>query len=321
MYGLVIENPRIGLCELAGRLDRSQEAVSELIRRMVELSLLQPPGQGDASFIATHPLLAIRQMIEREQVALEEHWQRLQRNYEALLSVLPKLAANVYHPTEHRPPERIGTVHQIHHTIESLIVHAREQIQVFMAPSDNKVCVAVADRLLHVAALRQGVTNRVIYPEAGRTDPAGLIWPADLHAGGTEIRLVRDLPIWLVIVDGATAVLPADGSRPDGAALLIRDSGTVAALTALFESFWTQGSLLAVTREKSDGQCTDLDREILCRLASGQTDEAVARHVEVSVRTLRRHVAALMKQVDARSRFELAIEATARGWVKPTSAR
>lgn len=318
LYGLVIENPQIGLGELASRLGRSEESVSELLDWMIELSLFQP-GQGDVTFVAKHPLLAIRWMIERELASLGDHWQRLRHNYEALLPILPKLAANTYHPAEARPAQRVESAREVYHTIESLIVHAQEQILVFMAPSDNEVCIAVADRLLHVALLRRGVQNRVIYPEVGRASPAGRIDPADLRVGGVEIRTVRELPIWLVIVDGTTAVLPTDSGRSDGTALLIHDAGNVTALSALFESYWKQGSSLLPVDERCDEECTELGREILCELASGQTDEAAARRVDISVRTLRRHVAAMMKQVGARSRFELAIEATARGWVKPAS--
>jgi DNA-binding NarL/FixJ family response regulator len=50
-------------------------------------------------------------------------------------------------------------------------------------------------------------------------------------------------------------------------------------------------------------------------LADGLKDEAVARALGVSVRTVRRMVAELMNRLDARSRFQAAILAKQRGWL------
>jgi len=259
-------------------------------------------------------------MVEREALALDERWQRLTHNCQALLSVLPKITAGSHHVVENRPAERIGGQDDVHHTVESLIIHAREQILAFMPPTDNHICAAVADRMLHVAALQRGLSRRVIYSESGHAAQAGPARPAELQASGTEIRTVPDLPLWLIIVDRATAVVPTDDTSLKNTALLIRDSGTVTALTALFDSYWEQGGVL-VDGTPEPYACSPLDRGILRQLARGQTDEAVARHFGISVRTLRRRIAALMKQLNAQSRFELAIEAMSRGWLEPTAAR
>lgn len=50
-------------------------------------------------------------------------------------------------------------------------------------------------------------------------------------------------------------------------------------------------------------------------LAAGLTDEAVARRLDVSVRTLRRVTADLMERLEARSRFQAGYLAATRGWL------
>ncbi len=50
-------------------------------------------------------------------------------------------------------------------------------------------------------------------------------------------------------------------------------------------------------------------------LAQGHKDEACARNLDVSVRTVRRMVADLTERVGAGSRFELAILAARGGWI------
>src|SRR5215469_9321774 len=58
-----------------------------------------------------------------------------------------------------------------------------------------------------------------------------------------------------------------------------------------------------------------VDRELLRLLASGATHETAARRLDVSVRTTRRRIAALMKLLDASSPFQAGVEAAKRGWL------
>lgn len=62
-------------------------------------------------------------------------------------------------------------------------------------------------------------------------------------------------------------------------------------------------------------ELTTDDRVVLTHLARGNTDEAVARALGVSVRHLRRRIARLFAQLGATSRFEAGVEAARRGWV------
>ncbi|WP_051450881.1 LuxR C-terminal-related transcriptional regulator [Actinospica robiniae] len=133
---------------------------------------------------------------------------------------------------------------------------------------------------------------------------------------GTEARIAPELPLCMLVVDGGVALVSDDPAR---GALLIRDASTVAALRALFESYWIQAKAPASDDESQE--CSPLDRAILRQLATGNKDDAVARLLGISVRTLRRRVADLMQRVEAQSRFELAIEVAARGWVSPATLR
>lgn len=60
---------------------------------------------------------------------------------------------------------------------------------------------------------------------------------------------------------------------------------------------------------------TEDDRVVLKYLARGNTDEAVARALGLSVRHLRRRIAKLFVQLGATSRFAAGVEACRRGWV------
>ena len=54
-------------------------------------------------------------------------------------------------------------------------------------------------------------------------------------------------------------------------------------------------------------------RLLLDLLAAGRRDEQIARELRLSVRTVRRRVAAIMQELGAESRFQAGVEAVRRG--------
>ncbi len=135
---------------------------------------------------------------------------------------------------------------------------------------------------------------------------------------GEKIRVISDkLPTKMLIVDGHTAVVALG---PYGhPCLLIRDQGIVNALVAYFELKWAKARPWAPPgvplREKANGQ----RERILEALAAGLKDEAIARQQGISVKTVRRHISALMQELGATTRFAAGVAAVRRGWLSPAS--
>jgi len=50
-------------------------------------------------------------------------------------------------------------------------------------------------------------------------------------------------------------------------------------------------------------------------LASGLTDESIANHTGTAVRTVRRHVSAILEVLQVDSRFAAGVAAVRRGWL------
>ena len=63
------------------------------------------------------------------------------------------------------------------------------------------------------------------------------------------------------------------------------------------------------------GPPSPLQHRILLLLADGRRDQAVAASTGTSTRTVRRHIAALLRLLEADTRFAAAVEATRRGWL------
>ncbi len=108
------------------------------------------------------------------------------------------------------------------------------------------------------------------------------------------------------------AALVADSLKTD-------QPETISVLTALFDQTWNTATPLAQDLEpyapNGHHELLDAELELLKLLAAGVTDETAARHLGVSLRTARRHVATLMNQLAATSRFQAGVEAVKRGWI------
>jgi len=54
---------------------------------------------------------------------------------------------------------------------------------------------------------------------------------------------------------------------------------------------------------------------ILGLVASGRTDQAIARQLRISRSTVQRHIRGLMGTLGARTRFQAGVQTSRRGWL------
>ncbi|MFI1222605.1 MULTISPECIES: response regulator transcription factor [unclassified Streptomyces] len=123
----------------------------------------------------------------------------------------------------------------------------------------------------------------------------------DIRVSDSELRGV-------LVADGVTALVPG----PAGPAV-IDDLAAVRALHLLFTQAWSSGRPLADRQRPSARLHTELVQDILQRMREGHTDEVAARAINVSLRTYRRHVAEIMRELDANSRFQAGARAVEYG--------
>ena len=139
-----------------------------------------------------------------------------------------------------------------------------------------------------VAAVSAGRKSRAIYPLTLVDDA-----PESVRLrtqAGEQIRMRAEVPSRLAIFGGEAAVLPDRwGGGPIGTAMLLREASVVQACRALFEELWTRGT--------------------------GVPGYQVARATGLSLRTVRRRIAALLADLGVDTRFQAGMEAARRGWL------
>jgi DNA-binding NarL/FixJ family response regulator len=85
-------------------------------------------------------------------------------------------------------------------------------------------------------------------------------------------------------------------------------------LYAMFEFMWISGKSFETDNTDAAGADRDeLWQVILEQLAEGVKDDAIAHRLGLSVRTCRRHIAAIMEHLGASSRFQAGVLAHRRG--------
>jgi sugar-specific transcriptional regulator TrmB len=167
--------------------------------------------------------------------------------------------------------------------------------------------------------LRRGIRYRILYDRRALDVPGRL---ADLEAGiaaGEEAR-VADVPLKMTIIDDSIAVLPVRNPPDIESRVLVRDPVLLGALSALFEMYWERALPLRVSNGQAqlsgDGEGPSPDEtHLLPLLVAGLTDQEIAGQLQLSDRTVRSRVRAMMARLDATTRFQAGYQAVARGWL------
>ncbi|MFD5465988.1 hypothetical protein ACFWIQ_24610 [Kitasatospora sp. NPDC127059] len=192
---------------------------------------------------------------------------------------------------------------------------ARHQVRVIDVPPYSGSRAHYLDQEeLQRRRMAAGVAYRVIYHGGASEDPVAGPNMARMVEAGEQARTLAEPPLKLAIGDEDLAIvtLPAD-DREGVVSLLIRPSGLLTALAAVFETLWRLAVPATVT--DVDLRIDDRDRRILTLMASGATDDAIARRLGLGRRTVVRRVSTLLAHLGATTRFQAGVQAARRGWL------
>lgn len=313
-YSLLLKQPRLEVDQYADRLGCSEEAVRSILNRLTELSLLRRRQSDSPDVEAVSPMVAMQRLIAREQGFLKQRHQFLRQTHETFSSIYSAYTANAMDPDGEHLAERLTGLPEIRRRLEELTACAQREIlsmspAVGTSPSPWSVSGPV-----EAAVLARGVEIRTLHDDAlafNTTAQAHSRWLAGV---GASIRILPRLPMRVIVIDGEAAVIPRNPHNPSDGALVVRHEAMVLALASLFAVSWAQSKPLPGEDAESEAW-SPTEQAIVRILASGAKDDAAARQLGTSVRTVRRIVASLMSRAGVESRFALGIYAAAHNWV------
>ncbi|MEV0386011.1 helix-turn-helix domain-containing protein [Nonomuraea sp. NPDC050643] len=313
-YRLLVRAGEADVADLAEELGLTTEAAAGALAAMRSAGLAREVGDGGRRFAPVAPEVALGPRLVRQQETIDWARQAVEqlteeyrgslrrRNADRLIEVLPGRAA-------------------LRERLRHLQDTAREEVMYFCRA--GHVVMPSQDNTESLEALQRGVAYRVIYERALLEEP-GMVANVAYGIGlGEQARAVLTLPVRMMIVDRAVAVLPLvqhTHGTTEPTAALVRGSSLLEALIALFEAQWERATPI---RFREDGRLADaaacpLDEDelyLLSLLVAGVPEKTIASQLGLSLRTVQRRVYHLMELAGAQTRMQLAWHAARERWL------
>ncbi|HEY9376519.1 MAG TPA: helix-turn-helix domain-containing protein [Jiangellaceae bacterium] len=305
VYGLLIRVVSACEDEIADGTGLSQDEVRTALASLIERGLVDRMSETPTRFVAAPPSVVDAMIAER----LTE----LRTAQQTLDGFASQYRTNSLARTADGVFEIIRGEDALRQCSLSLLSSARSEVLNLIKPP--LIALQVEERI----GPGQSVRNRVVY-ETAALEHVGTL--DALRAGlrpNDEARVHSNLPVKMLAVDQTVALVPLAQHDTTPVGVLVHESAVLDSLVTLFEYVWSSAIPLHVF-DVDGGLPTasvlsDKDRGLLSLLLAGLSDEAIALHRRMSVRTVQRKVHALMELANVRTRMQLAWEAARRGWL------
>lgn len=319
LYTVLLASPEIDRTELASRAGLDSETLASELTSLLDLGVLRADDAVESGVSAPHPALTVNTLIERLEDELITRYRRVSVLRSQVGSLEAQFRAGRGESHQSDPGiERVEGLEQIRERIDELTFFTRTSVLSIQPGGPQSPEALEASRPLDLRMSRRKVQIRLIHESSVLDDELNRVHLRELLMLNAQIRLVEQPVERMLIFDTSVAVVPIEPGNSRRGALLVREPGLVAGLIDLFERTWSTATELpwiAGHGKDSPDTVTADDRTILAMLASGCTDETVARQLEMSVRHLRRTISRLMADLGAKSRFEAGAQAQRKGWL------
>ncbi|MFD7236374.1 helix-turn-helix transcriptional regulator [Streptomyces syringium] len=315
LYRHFLRNPDTAPDDIHLRLHVEQDQAQEAVTRLSDLGVLRRTERG--TIAPADPEVAVDRLTEARMAELYRQLQEVTRSRAVIADLRAEQGARTLPP---QGVERMENVAEIRDRIDDLAFFAREEIlsvEPYAALTPANIEHA---RPLDRRCLRRGVRVRSVVLKEALTDPLTVRYLLELAAQGAEIRVADDISERILVYDRRTALVPVDPADTSRGALVAQEEGLVANILALFEKIWNESTALTALVDgevtgDGEGGLSEIEQQVLESMCKVGKDEIGARDLGISVRTYRRHVADLLKILDASSRAHAALLARERGWI------
>ncbi|MEV5240723.1 helix-turn-helix transcriptional regulator [Streptomyces cinnamoneus] len=308
VYRSLVGHPHAPVGALAARVGLTEAVTTAVLEELAAEDIVVTTDPGSRAWEALPPAQVVEAMLQREatrRAALRQAGAELERLYR-----FARKDAGHYGALE--VVEDIARVLAVSRQLQH---SARHQVRVIDVPPYSGTADHYLDQeTLQRGRMAAGVVYRTIYHGSVCQDPIAGPNMARMVEAGEQARTLDDPPMKLAISDDELAVVTLAADDHSGVvSLLIRPSGLFLALSNVFESLWRLAVPVSVAG--NDAQIDARDRQILTMMASGATDDAIARRLGLGRRTVVRRVSTLLARLGATTRFQAGVQAARRGWL------
>jgi DNA-binding CsgD family transcriptional regulator len=319
-YRLWLRQEDLSVEAVGATLGQPASTIRRIRDWLVETCLLQPSRDRPGHLVAVHPEEPLDRLIDAQHTELLRRHERLLRARAQTSNFVSEFVSSRSGLANGCDVTHVPDVDALQAELVTLLGGAEREV---LAVRTRRVAERRAGEILPawLDALRRGVVIRIVLPGPHRPPEDG--GPAGVVAGhGAQVRVADDdTGVDITVVDRRISLLHLASEVPASGGLLIRAPNLTGLATALFDRLWRASQPLPVADspeaaawDPGSGGPSEQERLLLRLLGDGVKDEAAARALGVSVRTVRRMIADLMRRLDARSRFQAGILAIQRGW-------
>ncbi|MEY9964228.1 DNA-binding CsgD family transcriptional regulator/sugar-specific transcriptional regulator TrmB [Streptacidiphilus sp. MAP12-16] len=317
IYRLLIARPNSGADELAALTDLAPAVVDRILTSLVGSGLAAARETATAAgcttvFTAAPPAVALGSMLRQRRDDL--------RAAEIdLLALVEQHRATGNDYASDGVIEVITDVDAVRRRFAQIQDSARSEVRSMMVA--NLSVVPHRQNQAGYDGLRRGVVYRVILQREALLAP-GMV--GEVIAGiaqGQQVRIADLVPVKMVIVDRDLAMVPLHSNQNTAAAsILVHASGLLDMLVAFFEMSWERAYPMSANTVGDDagahrpGEIDELDARVLALVLAGLTDQAAARQLGLSRRTVQRRIGQLMARAGVTTRVQLGWHAARKGW-------
>jgi DNA-binding CsgD family transcriptional regulator len=316
VYLMMHSAPEADTAEIAERLKLQADEVVDAVDELSDLTLLRP-GLSPAQRLRPVSIeRAIHTLIRQQSEILKVQTGSLSMLQSAMKELLES------RPTRqdgfgHADVETLTGAEPIQSLVERLTFRATESVWSAIPGRPMSPETLEAARPFDEEVSRRGVPGRSLYQNSVLADRRNMEYARWLSNLGNEIRSIPVIPLRMIIVDRSLAAILHRQPQLPLEMFVVREPALVIPLIELYEMSWATAKPIdgPDAKQTDEREPTQQELALLRFLASGSTDEAAAKKLGVSVRTVRRIMAELMDQLEASSRFEAGHKATQRGWL------
>ncbi|MFG3404328.1 LuxR C-terminal-related transcriptional regulator [Streptomyces sp. NPDC048142] len=267
---------------------------------LLRLGLVTPPPDDPRLLVPVAPDVALDELLQPLEEDIRRGRQRVQRTRSDFSSVQAMYRAAVREARS--SVARIDGEGVVMPTLEKAVRSCRSELATIQPLGERNAFDLEDPRLVP-----RGVTHRTLYPHAAQTNAQLLRHIARVEEAGGYVRTVDQVIGRLLLCDRSSAYLVHSDGSPHAGAVEITHPGIVAFLVCVFEDAWQRGTPVSapVVRARESVIVDEVERAVMRLLVSGHTDDAIARRLGVSRRTVAGHVSRISQQLGSRSRAQL----------------
>ncbi|MGW7414409.1 LuxR family transcriptional regulator [Streptomyces sp. NPDC054863] len=276
---------------------RAEELAAGLLSRCLAAS--DPDGAGPR-WRAVSPYTAAAELLGPEEQILHRRLEDLARTRERLSALIPMYEESCRRSEDSGAIEVVTSRDRVMLLIGDAAARCTEEV-LTVQPGGGRPAGHLERALPRdLELLGRGVRLHTLYQHTARYSPSTQEYVQAVVAAGGEVRTLGELFHKMLVFDRTTAFLPV-WDNPD-AAVVLREPSAVAYLRSVFAHAWALAEPFAASY--SAATALQLQNSLAGSLAGGTKDEVIARRLGMSLRTCRRHIAELMTELGADSRFQ-----------------